>query len=391
VATDRGSHFDHADPVGAGNHLVEASYPGDSNFAGSTSATVTLAGVTAPAVTVTPSLPGISTAQALNVTITVSGSPTPTGTVVLTGGGYTSAATALANGSATLAISAGSLAIGSDTLTASYTPDSSSSSTYNGAAGSSSAVTVTQATPSFNSMSPAFGSAGGSAFTLKLTGTGFVSGSTVYWGTTALATQFASSSQLTAQVTAAEISSAGITAVSVQSPTLGGGTSNALQFEVDSAGTGSGPAPIFTTSAASVTAGVPASYPVTVSSPVTNVSVTCLNLPTGATCSYSSATGAVTITTSSTTPKGTYQITVVFTETMAGSASAFVVLPLLLLPLLVMRRKLVGRNIWFAASLALVVLAGVATAVGCGGSSSVSLTSPTHQVTSSGGVTLTIQ
>jgi hypothetical protein len=76
---------------------------------------------------------------------------------------------------------------------------------------------------------------------------------------------------------------------------------------------------------------------------------------------------------------------------MAGSASAFVVLPLLLLPLLFMRRKLVGRNIWFAASLALAILTGVATAVGCGGSSSVSLTSPTHQVTSSGGVTLTIQ
>jgi hypothetical protein len=645
--------LNHADPVGAGNHLVEASYPGDSSFSGSTSATVTLAGVTAPAVTVTPSSSSISTAQALNVTITVNGSPTPTGTVVLTGGGYTSATTALANGSATLAISAGSLAIGSDTLTvtytpdtassanysgatgsapiavtspakatptvsvtpssssistaqaltvavavsggtsspaptgaviltgggytsattalsggsasigipagslavgsdtltASYTPDSSSSSTYNGATGSSSAVTVTQAAttpaiswtapaaitygtalsaaqlnassggiagsfaytpasgavlgagkqtlsvtftptdtthyntatatvsltvnqatpsiswatpaaitygtalsatqldatasvpgtfvynpaagatpavgndtlsvtftaadttdyttatataklevdsppnpaPSFSSMSPAFGSAGGSAFTLTLTGTGFVSGSTVYWGTTALATQFTSSSQLTAQVTAAEISSAGITAVSVQSPTPGGGTSNALQFEVDSAETGSGPAPVFTTSAASVTAGVPASYPVTLSSPAASVSVTCLNLPTGATCSYASTTGAVTVATSPTTPKGTYQITVVFTETMAGSASAFVVLPLLLLPLLFMRRKLVGRNNWFAASLALAILAGVATAVGCGGSSSVSLTSPTHQVTSSGGVTLTIQ
>lgn len=645
--------LNNVNPVGAGNHLVEASYPGDSNFAGSTSATVTLAGVTVPAVTVTPSSSSISTAQALNVTITVNGNPTPTGMVVLTGGGYTSAATALASGSATLAISAGSLAIGSDTLTvtytpdtasstnyssatgsaaiavakpakatptvsvtpsafsittaqaltvtvavsggtgnpaptgtvtltgggytsattvlssgsaslgipagsltvgsdtlaANYTPDSSSSSIYNSATGSGSAVTVTHATttpaiswtapaaitygtalsvtqlnassggiagsfaytpalgtvlgagkqtlsvtftptdttayntttatvslivnqatpsifwatpaaitygtalsatqldatasvtgtfvynpaagttpavgsdtlsvtftatdttdyttatattaldvnsalnpaPSINNMSSAFVSAGGSAFTLTLTGTGFISGSTVYWGTTALSTQFTSSSQLTAQVTAAEISSAGIAAVSVQSPAPGGGTSNALQFEVDSAGTGSDTAPTFTTSAASVKAGVPASYPVTLSSPATNVSVTCLNLPTGAACSYSSTTGAVTITTSPTTPKGTYQITVVFTETMAGSASAFIVLPLLLLPLLVMRRRLVERNIWFTASLALVILGVGAVAVGCGGSASVSQTSPTHQVTSSGGVTLTIE
>jgi hypothetical protein len=639
------------DPVGAGNHLVEASYLGDSNFAGSTSATVTLVNITTPAVTVTPSSTSITTTQSLNVTITVSGSPTPTGTVVLTCGGYTSATTALTNGSATLTIPAGTLAIGSDTLTASYTPDwasssaystaigassavnvatatptvtvtpsslsitttqaltvtvsvsggtespvstgaviltcgaytsvtttlssgsasigipagslpvgsdtltasytpdSASSPTYNSATGNSSAVTLTKTTPTIswatpaaitygtalsatqlnasaggvdgsfaytpvsgavltagkqtlsltftptdttdyntatttvtlivnqavptiswatpaaitygtalsatqldatasvpgtfaynpaagttpavgsdtlsvsftpsdttdystatatvtqlvnspsnpvpvlNSMSPAFSSAGGSAVTLTLTGTGFVSGSTVYWGTTALSTQFASSTQLTAQVTAAEISTAGTTAVSVQSPASGGGTSNALEFEVDSAGAGSGMAPTFTTLTASVTAGVTASYPVTLSSSATNLSVTCLNLPVGATCSYSSTTGAVTIATSSTTPKGTYQITVVFTGTLPGSVSAFVLLPMLLIPLLVMRRRLLERNIWLTASLAMVILAGVATAVGCGGSGStpVSPTSPTHQVTNSGGVTLTIQ
>jgi hypothetical protein len=284
-------------------------------------------------------------------------------------------------------------AVGSDTLSVSFTP--SDTTDY-----STATATVTQLVnspsnpvPVLNSMSPAFSSAGGSAVTLTLTGTGFVSGSTVYWGTTALSTQFASSTQLTAQVTAAEISTAGTTAVSVQSPASGGGTSNALEFEVDSAGAGSGMAPTFTTLTASVTAGVTASYPVTLSSSATNLSVTCLNLPVGATCSYSSTTGAVTIATSSTTPKGTYQITVVFTGTLPGSVSAFVLLPMLLIPLLVMRRRLLERNIWLTASLAMVILAGVATAVGCGGSGStpVSPTSPTHQVTNSGGVTLTIQ
>jgi hypothetical protein len=199
---------------------------------------------------------------------------------------------------------------------------------------------------------------------------------------------------LTAQITAAEISSAGITAVTVQSPAPGGGTSNALQFEVDSAGAGSGAAPVFNTLTASVAAGVTASYPVTLSSSATNVSVTCLNLPTGATCSYSASTGAVSIATSSTTPKGSYQITAIFTETLPGSASAFVVLPWLLLPLLFLRRRFGGHNAWFAVSLALVLLAGIATSVGCGGgggATTAPVSPATHQVTSSGGVTLTIQ
>jgi hypothetical protein len=54
---------------------------------------------------------------------------------------------------------------------------------------------------------------------------------------------------------------------------------------------------------------------------------TCLNLPTGATCSYSATTNTVSIATSATTPRGTYQITVVFTETLPGAAEASILLP----------------------------------------------------------------
>jgi hypothetical protein len=103
---------------------------------------------TTPTVTVTPSSSSINTAQPLTVTVTVaggSGKATPTGSVTLTGGGYTSAATALSSGSATISVPAGSLTAGSVTLTASYTPDSSSSTTYNSASGASSLVTVTRA------------------------------------------------------------------------------------------------------------------------------------------------------------------------------------------------------------------------------------------------------
>ena len=99
-----------------------------------------------PMVTVTPGSSSITTTQALTVTVGVSGgtsNPTPTGSVTLTGGGYTSVATTLGSGSATFTIPAGSLAVGSDMLTANYSPDS--SSTYTTATGTSSAVTVTQA------------------------------------------------------------------------------------------------------------------------------------------------------------------------------------------------------------------------------------------------------
>jgi len=98
-----------------------------------------------PTVTVTTSSSIITPAQSLTVTIAVNGgtgNPTPTGSVILSGGGYNSGATALTSGSAAIVIPAGSLALGSDTLMATFTPDSTSSSIYFGAAGVSSPVTM---------------------------------------------------------------------------------------------------------------------------------------------------------------------------------------------------------------------------------------------------------
>jgi hypothetical protein len=102
---------------------------------------------TTPTVTVTPGSQTRSVIQSLAVTISVSGSNgTPTGSVTLSSGSYTSAATALSGGSASITIPAGSLPAGTATLSAAYTPDSASSSNYNGASGSAS-VTITKATP----------------------------------------------------------------------------------------------------------------------------------------------------------------------------------------------------------------------------------------------------
>jgi hypothetical protein len=124
------------------------SSPVYSSATGTAAVAVTTSAKTTPTVTVTPQSASITTVQAVAVTVAVSGgsgNPTPSGSVTLSSGSYVSAAATLSNGSATINILAGSLATGSDSLTAAYTPDSTGSSTYNSATGSG-AITVTKAT-----------------------------------------------------------------------------------------------------------------------------------------------------------------------------------------------------------------------------------------------------
>jgi trimeric autotransporter adhesin len=115
-------------PLGTGTHLVDASYPGDSNNDASISSTIALTAQQGkPTVQVTPSSTNISTLQPLSVTVVVSdgaANPAPSGTVTLTSGNYSSSATSLSNGSATINVPAGSLAAGTDALTANYSGDS---------------------------------------------------------------------------------------------------------------------------------------------------------------------------------------------------------------------------------------------------------------------------
>jgi hypothetical protein len=125
-----------------------ASYNSASGTA-SISVTQTGSSPVTPTVTVTPASSSITTAQSLSVTIDVSGtSGTPTGSVVLSSGSYSSSSVALSSGSATITIPAGSLASGSDTLTAKFTPDAGSSASYNSTSGTASiAVTQTGSSP----------------------------------------------------------------------------------------------------------------------------------------------------------------------------------------------------------------------------------------------------
>ena len=133
-----------ANSLTAGSATLTAAYAGDTNYNGANgSAPLTVNTKPTPTVTVTPASNSIMTTQSLLVAVKVAGtSGTPTGTVTLSSGSYTSAATALVSGSASITIPANSLGAGTDTLSASYSGDT----TY-GAASGAGQVTVSKLTP----------------------------------------------------------------------------------------------------------------------------------------------------------------------------------------------------------------------------------------------------
>ncbi len=89
--------------------------------------------------------------------------------------------------------------------------------------------------PFLNPIVPAATAPGGAAYTLTVTGTGFVSGAVVEWKGSPLATTFVNSSQLSAIVPPANTSTPGTATITVFNPGPGGGTSNQQFFEVTAA------------------------------------------------------------------------------------------------------------------------------------------------------------
>ncbi len=118
--------------------------------AGSTTAPSSPA-VETPTVIILPASTSILASQPMSVTVTVSATgstyPTPTGTVTLSSGSYTSSAIALTSGGAAFAIPASSLAVGSDTLTAAYTPGGSAAANFNSATGTAAVAVSAGNTP----------------------------------------------------------------------------------------------------------------------------------------------------------------------------------------------------------------------------------------------------
>jgi hypothetical protein len=82
-------------------------------------------------------------------------------------------------------------------------------------------------------LSPSSATAGGPAFTLTVTGRGFLSSSTVQWNGSPRGTTFVSSTSLQAAITAADIATAGLAMVTVVTPSPGGGTSAPATFTIN--------------------------------------------------------------------------------------------------------------------------------------------------------------
>ncbi|HKZ79240.1 MAG TPA: IPT/TIG domain-containing protein [Pyrinomonadaceae bacterium] len=117
------------------------------------------------------------------------------------------------------------------------TAGSANISVFNPAPGGGTSSTITlvinNALPVITGISPATAIVGGSAFTLTVNGTGFVSGSIVRLNNADRTTSFVSSTQLTAQIAAADIAATGIANITVFSPTPGGGTAIPAQLAIN--------------------------------------------------------------------------------------------------------------------------------------------------------------
>jgi FG-GAP-like repeat/FG-GAP repeat len=95
---------------------------------------------------------------------------------------------------------------------------------------------TTNAVPLLNQpLLPDTAGPGAKAFTLTVTGSGFVSTSVVNWNGSPRTTTFVSSEKLTAAILATDVAKAGSGFVTVTNPAPGGGTSNAVIFPISKA------------------------------------------------------------------------------------------------------------------------------------------------------------
>jgi 6-phosphogluconolactonase (cycloisomerase 2 family) len=94
------------------------------------------------------------------------------------------------------------------------------------------ALHVANPRPRIASLRPSSAKAGGSAFTLYVDGANFMASSQVKWNGADRPTTFVNTTLLKANISAADIVSAGIAQVTVANPTPGGGTSNIARFTI---------------------------------------------------------------------------------------------------------------------------------------------------------------
>ncbi len=154
------------------------------------------------AVTVSPAQTSVSLNTAFNVVATVTGAgAVPTGTVTLSGGGYTSPAETLAGGSYTFTIPANSLEAGTDTFTVSYNGDANYASTAQ-----ATSINVTRPAFTLTASTPAAVASGAPAnSTITVTGVGN------YAGTVTLACSLTSTSSTATDLPTCSATSSAVT------------------------------------------------------------------------------------------------------------------------------------------------------------------------------------
>lgn len=90
--------------------------------------------------------------------------------------------------------------------------------------------------PSLSALNPAGASAGDASFMLTVKGAGFINSSKIYWNGSERNTSFVSGTTLQAQISSADVAQPGAASISVITPGSGGGTSNALLFDIAAPG-----------------------------------------------------------------------------------------------------------------------------------------------------------
>jgi uncharacterized protein (TIGR03437 family) len=93
-------------------------------------------------------------------------------------------------------------------------------------------VSITNPIPKLTVLTPSTAASGGNAFTLTLSGEGFIPGAEVFWKSAKRPTTLIDNVTLTAIIPATDLARGGTIPVTVVNPAPGGGTSNALDFTV---------------------------------------------------------------------------------------------------------------------------------------------------------------
>ncbi|MFI5350346.1 MAG: IPT/TIG domain-containing protein, partial [Elusimicrobiota bacterium] len=186
---------------------------------------------------VAPPPPGAPTLASISPSSAAAGGPGFT--LSAFGGGFVSSSTVHWNGAsrATVFVSSGQLSVQISTADLAAAATAAVTVFTPAPGGGTSAaqtflVYALNPIPSLTSISPSSATAGSAAMTLNVTGSNFISGSTVYWNGSSRATVFISSAQLTAAIAANDLASPATAQVTVFNPGPGGGTSTASGFVV---------------------------------------------------------------------------------------------------------------------------------------------------------------